>query len=193
MSEKKINVAVAGLGVIGEGAALRVLEDPAYNLVGLSVRDIAKPRASAFKPIPICDSISALLEFQPDIIVDALPVGDIGEQLIRAALENSISIASANKQAIAGNLSEFHAAAKTSGAQFRYSASVGGGVPMVETIAQSENSSSIVELRAIVNGTVNFILTALGEGQNFDAVIAEAQRLGFAEPDPTADLSGADA
>lgn len=193
MSKKLPKVAVAGLGVVGEGVALRLAEDPSYELIGVAARDLTKERDAALREISITDDFETLVGIGPDIIVDALPVGGAGADLINRALCAGVSIASANKQAIAGNMQRFHQLSKENHAQFRYSASVGGGVPMIETINAIRGSRDVQELHAIVNGTVNFILTALGDGAEFDAVIADAQRRGFAEPDPTADLSGADA
>lgn len=189
----KTRVAVAGLGLIGEGAALRVIADDRYDLCGALVNDVSKPRGGALADIPVTDSVDTLIDACPDVIIDALPVGDTGRDLIAKAVARGVSIVSANKQAVAGSLETFSKSAAKTGAQFRYAASVGGGAPMVETVRQARGHGDIVEMSAILNGTVNYILTALGDGVAFEDAVRNAQQAGFAEPDPTADLSGDDA
>lgn len=190
----KLKVAVAGLGVIGEGAALRAAGDENdYELCAALVRDAAKPRAADFASIAIHDNIDALLAEKPDAIIDALPGGPSGAVLIRAALSKGVSVVSANKQAVAGALGELHDLAAANGAHLAYAASVGGGAPMVETARRAREAGDVVEMTAILNGTVNFILDLMKNGADFDDAVRRAQEAGFAEPDPTADLSGEDA
>ena len=186
-------VGVAGLGLIGEGAALRLISDALYEFCGAFVRDPSRPRDAMPAGTVITDDINEFLATQPDIVIDALPVADAGRAVIEQALARGISVVSANKQAVAGALTEFSSAAEQNEATLSYSASVGGGAPMVETVREARAHGDIVEMTAILNGTVNFILTALSEGVSFDDAVREAQDAGFAEPDPTADLSGDDA
>ncbi len=189
----KTRVGVAGLGLIGEGAALRLADDEVFAFAGGLVRDATRRRTSLPENVQITDQIDAFLDQGHDVIIDALPDGDTGRVLIEKALARGVSIVSANKQAVAGSIAGFHEVAKSTDARFCYSASVGGGAPMVETVRRALERSEIVEMNAIVNGTVNYILTALAAGVDFNDAIASAQDAGFAEPDPTADLSGDDA
>lgn len=190
----RLALAVAGLGVIGEGAALRAARDENdYDLRAALVRDAAKARAADFASISIYDTVDALLAERPDVIIDALPDGPAGAALIRAALSKGVSVVSANKQAVAGALAELHNLAAANGAHLAYAASVGGGAPMVETVRRARAAGEIVEMTAILNGTVNFILDLMKNGAGFDEAVRRAQEAGFAEPDPTADLSGEDA
>lgn len=194
VSAEKLRVAVAGLGVIGEGAALRLAADENdYELCAALVRDISKLRADALASIPVHTDIDALLVERPNVIIDALPDGEAGKTLIRKALAQGVSIVSANKQAVAGVLSELHEMADANGAHLTYAASVGGGSPMVETARRASESGNVAEMTAILNGTVNYILDLMTEGVGFDEAVRRAQDAGFAEPDPTADLSGEDA
>ena len=189
----KVRVGVAGLGLIGEGAVLRLVADGAYAFAGGLARDVSKPREAVPEGIPVTDDVDSFLSAQFDVVIDALPDGGAGKALIEGALDRGISIVSANKQAVAGSMSNYHETAARHGAHFRYSASVGGGAPMVETVRRARDAGEIVEMTAIVNGTVNYILTALAAGVSFADAVARAQEAGFAEPDPTADLSGDDA
>lgn len=191
---RRLRVAVAGLGVIGEGAALRLTEpEEPYALCAALVRDSSKPRNERLKSLRTYSDPDVFLVEQPDVVVDALPTGDAGRRLIEAALSRGVSIVTANKQAIAGHLAPLHDLARRNNVSFAYSPSVGGGAPMVETVRRARGEGEARQLSAILNGTVNFILAALKEGASFDEAVKAAQDAGFAEPDPTADLSGEDA
>ncbi|MEM9495898.1 MAG: homoserine dehydrogenase [Pseudomonadota bacterium] len=186
-------VAVAGLGVIGEGAALRVLDNDAFSLTGALVRDASKPRNDAIERGLIGDDAGTLLDAGPAIIIDALSDGGAGRTLIESALSRGISVVSANKQAVAGVLAPLHRLANENHAHLAYASSVGGGAPMVETLRDAARTGEVVRITGILNGTVNFILDAMTRGASFDAAVKNAQDAGFAEADPSADLSGLDA
>lgn len=192
-TREKLRVAVAGLGLIGEGAALRLgADNPDYALCAALVREPFRERPH-IKVDQLTNDLSALLAVKPDVVIDALPSGTAGNTLIRAALERGVSVVTANKQAIAGSMRRFTDLAAETGAAFRYSPSVGGGAPLVETLARARKLGEIDSAEAVLNGTVNYILTALSQGDSFEDAIRAAQEAGFAEPDPSADLSGADA
>ncbi len=192
-SSRRLRVAVAGLGLIGEGVALRLGSgNPDYDFCAALVREPFKERAS-IAVAQVTNDIAAFLATKPDIVIDALPDGAAGRALIAAALERGVSVVTANKQALAGALADLSALADRSGATLAYSASVGGGAPFVETVSRARNTGAIASIEAVLNGTVNFILTSLAEGARFDDAVKAAQQAGFAEPDPSADLSGADA
>lgn len=189
-----MRVAVAGLGTIGEGAALRIAADAHdYRLCAALVRNGAKRRLDAFSAAVIAERVETLLATHPGAIVEALPDGAAGRALIKAALGQGISVVTANKQAIAGEMAALTELAAGNGAQLRYSPAVGGGAPLVETTAQAAAAGRIAKIEAVLNGTVNFILTSLANGVSFAEAVRRAQIAGFAEPDPSADLSGADA
>lgn len=191
---RAVRVAVAGLGLIGEGAALRLLREEArYELCAALVNDASKPRPAIPEGVVVSEDADRILDTNPDVVIDALPVGNVGRALIEKALSRGVSVVSANKQAVASALAALSGAADEYGAALAYSASVGGGAPMVETVRASRDRSEIVSMAAILNGTVNFILSALETGAEFDDAVRQAQEAGFAEPDPKADLSGDDA
>lgn len=191
---RPLRVAVAGLGVVGEGVALRLLKERRdFRLCAALVRDRAKPRAAAFRTIPLVGDAPAFLAERPDIVVDALSCGAVGRALIEQALEQGAHVVTANKQAIAGSLADLHDRARRNGAMLAYAPSVGGGAPMIETVRRARDVGKVRAITAVLNGTVNFILTEIRRGAAFADAVRAAQIAGFAEPDPSADLSGEDA
>ncbi len=191
---RRLRVSVAGLGIIGEGAALRLAEpDEPYVLCAALVSDSAKLRDDRLAKLRTYSDPEVFLVEHPDVVIDALPSGEAGRRLIDAALSRGISVVTANKQAIAGALAQFHDMALRNKAIFAYSPSVGGGAPMVETARRASAQGEARTISAILNGTVNYILSTMKQGAAFDEAVKAAQQAGFAEPDPTADLSGEDA
>lgn len=188
-----LRVAVAGLGRIGEGVALRLAgENPDFELCGALVREPFKER----RPVSVdqlTNDLTAFFATRPDVVVDALPDAAAGRELTGAALGRGVSVVTANKQAIAGAVGDLMKRATAAGAEFRFSASVGGGAPFIETVARARRAGGVRAIEAVLNGTVNFILTSLAGGEAFDDAVKAAQVAGFAEPDPSMDLSGADA
>lgn len=195
---RPLRVAVAGCGVVGGGALARLLEDPRVDVVGVLVRDPSKPRdvpganPRQLRPLLVSDP-EALLARQPDIVLEALSEADAGHAVIRTALEQGVDVASANKQAVSRDPAGLLALAQASGARLLWSASVGGGVPMVENLRATRAEGPVAAFEAVLNGTVNFMLARLGAGASFDQALAEARAAGFAEEDPSADLEGLDA
>ena len=116
-----------------------------------------------------------------------------GLALIRAALSRGIDVVSANKQAIGGDLPGLTTLAESAGARLLYSASVGGGAPLIETVRRARTHGVVMRIEAVLNGTCNFILNRLAEGWPFEEALAAAREAGFAEADPSADLEGLDA
>jgi homoserine dehydrogenase len=143
-------------------------------------------------PLLVADA-AALLDRSPDILLEALSEAEAGHALIRAALERGVDVASANKQAVSRDPAGLLALAEGNESELLWSASIGGGVPMVETLRAARSESPILAFEAVLNGTVNFMLERLGAGDSFDAALAGARAAGFAEEDPSSDLEGLDA
>lgn len=192
-SAHPLRVALAGCGVVGGGAAARLLGDPRFELVGVLVRDPDKGRDVALPPGLQLTDPGALLAREPDVVVEAISEASTGLALIRAALSRGADVVSANKQAVGADLPALAALAAASGARLLYSASVGGGAPLIETVRRARAHGPVVSIEAVLNGTCNFILNRLAEGRAFDAALAAARAAGFAEEDPSADLTGLDA
>lgn len=188
-----LRVALAGCGVVGGGLLPRLLADARFEVTDVLVRDPGKARDVAIPEGLLTSDPAALLAREPDVLVDAISDASTGLALTRAALGRGIDVVSANKQAIGGDLAGLTALAASGGAALLYSASVGGGAPLIETVRRARDHGDIVRIEAVLNGTCNFILNRLAAGTTFDAAVAAAQAAGFAEADPTADLSGLDA
>lgn len=192
-ADKPLRVALAGCGVVGGGVLGRLLDDKRFAVVGVLVRDPAKPRDPVVPEGLLLSDPAALLAREPDVVVEAISDASTGLALIRAALSRGIDVVSANKQAIGGDLPALTALAGASNARLLYSASVGGGSPLIETLRRARAHAPVVRIEAVLNGTCNFILNRLGAGVAFDDALIAARDAGFAEEDPTADLSGLDA
>lgn len=190
---RPLRVALAGCGVVGGGVAARLLEDPRFELVGVLVRDPDKARDVALPRGLLLSDPGALLAREPDVVVEAISEASTGLALIRAALSRGVDVVSANKQAVGTDLPALALLAGASGVRLLYSASVGGGSPLIETVRRARAHGPIVSIEAVLNGTCNFILNRLAEGRAFDEALEAARVAGFAEEDPTADLSGLDA
>ena len=190
---RPLRVALAGCGVVGGGVAARLLADPRFELVGVLVRDPGKARDVALPRDLLLSDPAALLAREPDVVVEAISEASTGLALIRAALARGADVVSANKQAIGADLAALTALARGSGAALLYSASVGGGAPLIETVRRARAHGPVVSIEAVLNGTCNFILNRLAEGMAFGAALQAARAAGFAEEDPSADLTGLDA
>lgn len=195
---RRLKVAVAGCGVVGGGALSQLLGDARVEVVGVLVRDPSKVRhipgfsAEALAPLLVADA-TALLAREPDILLEALSEAEAGHALIRAALQRGVDVASANKQAISRDPAGLLALAGAHEAKLTWSAAIGGGAPMVETLRAARADGPVTAFEAVLNGTVNFMLERLDSGASFDQALAEARAAGFAEEDPSSDLEGLDA
>ncbi|MDQ8029454.1 MAG: hypothetical protein REJ23_12075 [Brevundimonas sp.] len=191
--ERPLRVALAGCGVVGGGVLSRLSGDDRFEVVGVLVRDPKKPRDPAVSESLLLADPAALLAREPDVLVEAISDASTGLALIRAALSRGIDVVSANKQAVGGDLAALTALAEAHDARLLYSASVGGGSPLIETVRRARKHAPVVRIEAVLNGTCNFILNRLAVGVAFDDALIAARDAGFAEEDPTADLSGLDA
>ncbi len=190
---RPLRVALAGCGVVGGGTAARLLADPRFELVGVLVRSPDKARDVALPSGLLLADPGALLAREPDVLVEAISEASTGLALIRAALARGIDVVSANKQAVGGDLPALTARATAAGRRLLYSASVGGGAPLIETVRRARAHGPVVSIEAVLNGTCNFILHRWAEGDGFNAALEGARAAGFAEEDPSADLTGLDA
>lgn len=183
-----VRVALLGLGVVGQGVYRRLAARPdRYTIVGVAVRDVTKPRDVRVPEGLLTDDPWALLDRPADIVVELIGGREPALALIRASLEAGRHVVSANKDVLSHRGGALDAIARENGVRLLGSASVGGSLPVLETACGPWR-----RIEGVVNGTCNFVLDRVSEGQPFDAAVARAKELGFAEEDPRLDLSGAD-
>ncbi len=191
--QPRTRVAVAGCGVVGAGVIERLRRRPdAFEVVSVLVRDATKPRDVNVDGLLTTDP-EFLLASKPDVVVDALSCAETGARLAESALTLGVHVVSANKQGLIAAHARLRAAAEQTGAELIYSASVGGGAPLIEAVRAARRAGPIARIDGVLNGTVNFLLGRLAAGQAFDDALAAARVAGLAEEDPSADLDGRDA
>lgn len=189
---KRVRVALAGFGTVGEGVYQRLAAQPQrYEVAGILCRSPAAHARKIDTPSLLTDDPDALGDY--DILAEAIGGVSTAGDLVIAALRDGKNVATANKTLVARRYAEIAAAANGERERFRYSAAVGGGVPMLETVDDIAAKGDIARIDAVLNGTANFILERLAEGGAFDAAVSAAQSAGFAEADPSADIDGVDA
>ena len=199
---ENLSVVVLGGGTVG-AQVVRLLEEQAEDLAarvgarlevsGVGVRDAARPRPGVRAELLTAD-LDGLLDSEPDLVVELLGGIEPARSLILRALTAGASVVTANKELLATHGAELHAAARDSGVDLYYEAAVAGAIPLLRPLRESLAGDRIRRVLGIVNGTTNYILTQMaGSGASFDDALAQAQALGYAEADPTADVGGADA
>lgn len=186
-----LRVILLGLGAVGRGVYDHLRRQPeSFEIVAIAVRDRAKHEANGV-PGELLRPLDAALRAPADIVVEAIGgVETAGEALARA-LRAGLHVVTANKAVIAARGAELTEIAEREDVRLAYSAAVGGVLPVIETVRRLRGRIASVE--GVLNGTSNFVLDRLAQGDSLDAAVSEAQRLGYAEADPTDDLSGLDA
>jgi homoserine dehydrogenase len=164
-------------------------------VVQASARDLAKPRICATGGIELTTDPYAVVNNPGiDIVVELIGGRDVALDLVLKAIDNGKHVVTANKALIAHCGNEIFQAAHEKGVVVAFEAAVAGGIPIIKAIREGLAGNRVEWLAGIINGTGNFILTAMSdEGRDFDDVLADAQRLGYAEADPTFDVDGIDA
>ncbi len=199
---RELTVALLGGGTVGSQVA-RLLRESAddltaragarLRLVGVGVRDAGKPR-EGIDPELLTDDLETLASSGADVVVEVMGGIEPARSLILAAMAAGSSVVTANKALLAEDGGTLHAAAEKHGVDLYYEASVAGAIPLLRPLRESLAGDKVRRILGIVNGTTNFILTKMDEdGADYADVLAEAQALGYAEADPTADVEGYDA
>jgi len=204
VSVQPLRVGVIGAGTVGREVVRAFLERSPRLLPSDGAPLVLTAVAEKFTERAIASGIPAdLLTDAPahlvasdevDIVVETMGGDEPARTLIHAALAAGKSVVTANKHVIAHYGPELERVARETGATLRFEAAVGGGIPLLGPIAQDLAANRITRVRGIVNGTTNYMLTAMTrEGRDYAEVLAEAQAKGYAEADPTADVEGLDA
>ena len=204
MSRSPLRVGMLGAGTVGGAVVAGLREHPErlatadgapLALAGIAVRDLSRAREAPL-PADLLTDAPAHLVADPgiDVIVEVMGGDEPARTLIAAALGAGKAVVTANKHVIAHHGPELEAAARRTGAAFRFEAAVGGGVPVLGPLAADLAGNEVRRVRGIINGTTNYILTAMSqEGRPYADVLLDAQELGYAEADPSGDVEGDDA
>ena len=202
-----MRVALLGLGTVGAAVAARLVDEEwrrdvaargmkAPELVTVGVRDARRPRSVDLPAsVDLTEALgAAVARTDVDVVIELLGGLEPAHELVSRALTAGKSVVTANKLLLAERGAELEATARRFSAALRFEAGVAGGVPILAPIARDLAANRLQRVRGIVNGTTNFILSAMAqEGRTLADVLADAQAHGYAEADPSADLEGRDA
>ncbi|MBU6347602.1 MAG: homoserine dehydrogenase [Actinomycetales bacterium] len=196
-----IKIALLGGGTVGSAVANLLVQNSAdlaarigrpIELVGIAVRDASKERSGIAQQLLTTDA-QALASSGADIVVEVIGGIEPAKTLIETALKNGSSVVTANKALLAVHGSELHELAVANGVDLFYEAAVAGAIPLLRPLRESLAGDKVRKVLGIVNGTTNFILSKMyDDGADYADVLAQAQALGYAEADPTADVEGFD-
>ncbi|MDP2828375.1 MAG: homoserine dehydrogenase [Sulfuricellaceae bacterium] len=201
---KPINVGLLGLGTVG-GGTLTVLRRNASEITRragreirvtmAAVRDLEKARQFAGSELAITtDPMDVVNNPDIDIVVELIGGCTLSKDLVLKAIANGKHVVTANKALLAVHGNEIFKAAQDKGVMVAFEAAVAGGIPVIKALREGLSANRIEWIAGIINGTTNFILSEMRDkGLAFDTVLAEAQKLGYAEADPTFDIEGIDA
>jgi homoserine dehydrogenase len=201
---KPIRVGLLGLGTVGGGTVevLRRNREEIARRAGreivvamASARDLAKPRPVDLAGIElVADAARVVADPGIDIVVELIGGETRAKELVLAAIAHGKHVVTANKALLAKHGNEIFAAAHAQGVMVAFEAAVAGGIPIIKAIREGLSANRIEYLMGIINGTCNYILSEMRDkALPFDVVLAEAQRLGYAEADPAFDIDGIDA
>lgn len=194
----KIRIGLAGLGTVGATVAARLLQGavPRAKLVAVSARDAKKDRGVDLSAIDfVADPLALVAHKDVDVVVELIG-GENGTalDLVEAALKAGKPVITANKAMLAAHAAPLSDLSVGAGVPLAFEAAVAGGIPVIKTVREGLAGNDITRLCGILNGTCNYILSRMeAAGLSFADALKEAQELGFAEADPTLDVSGADA
>jgi homoserine dehydrogenase len=199
---REINIGLVGLGTIGSGV-VEILKNNSKlieNRTGvrinlLAVCDKFEERAKQLGVDKICCSDYSLLlkNKKIDVIVELIGGYEPARTIIMDSIKAKKHVVTANKAVLAKHGYEIFSAAQKNKVNVLFEAAVGGCIPVIRTVEESFSSDNIESIYGILNGTTNFILTKMSEGLSYDSALKKAQELGFAERDPSFDVSGKDA
>jgi homoserine dehydrogenase len=202
-TNKTLNIGMLGCGVVGSSVARLLQEDSGdfaarsganLKLVKVAVKNLSTKRDFVSSSILTDDPTSVVSDPSIDIVIEVMGGIEPARELILSAIKNGKSIITANKALLALHGAELFEAADKNKVDLYYEAAVGGAIPILRPMRESIVGDHVHRVMGIVNGTTNYILTKMDEeGSAFADVLKEAQSLGFAEADPTADIEGHDA
>ena len=204
MEQVNVNIGLLGCGTVGTSLLELLYEQReailqrtglVIDVTKVSVRDLSKSRNVPIEQSLFTDDPKQVVESaEVDVVIEVMGGIDPSRELISKALELGKSVVTANKELLAAHGEELYALAEQSGVDLLFEAAVAGAIPIIRPLRESLVGEPITRIMGIVNGTTNFILTKMSdEGMPYAEALEEAQKLGYAESDPTADVEGHDA
>jgi homoserine dehydrogenase len=201
---KPMNVGLLGIGTVGGGTFTVLTRNEQeitrragrpIRIVKVAERNLALAKEVTQGAVEVTDdAFSVVTDPNIDIVVELIGGTTIAKELVLKAIENGKHVVTANKALLAHYGTEIFAAAQKKGVMVAFEAAVAGGIPIIKAVREGLSANRIEWIAGIINGTTNFILTEMREkGLAFEDVLKEAQRLGYAEADPTFDVEGVDA
>jgi homoserine dehydrogenase len=194
-----LKVALLGFGTVGASVARILVERPGLanrlQLTHVFNRSVSRKRADWVPGSVVwTDNFDEVLAGAPDVVVEVVGGVTPAREWVSQAIERGVSVVTANKMLLAAHGPELLRAASDAGVRLRFEAAVGGGVPLIHGVREGLAGDELTGVAGILNGTCNYILSRMSAtGEAMDIVLADAQRLGYAEADPTADVDGFDA
>ncbi len=201
---KPINVGLLGIGTVGGGTFTVLSRNEAeitrragrpIRIVQVADKNIELAKQVTGGSVAVTDDAFAVVNNpEIDIVVELIGGYGVAKDLVMKAIENGKHVVTANKALLAVHGNEIFAAAQKHGVMVGFEAAVAGGIPIIKALREGLTANRIQWIAGIINGTTNFILSEMRDkGLSFDTVLKEAQRLGYAEADPTFDVEGVDA
>jgi homoserine dehydrogenase len=198
-----VGIGLLGCGTVGGGVAQLLIENAAaiartggvpFVLRSVAIRSLAKPRPPFLDPALLTDDALRVVE-RDDIglVIECIGGTGIAATLVERALDCGKHVVTANKDLLATQGPRLATLAADRGVTLHYEAAVGGAIPIVRALADSLAGEDVLEVGGVLNGTTNFILSEMTRGASYAGALAEAQKLGYAESDPTSDVEGIDA
>jgi len=201
---QSLQVGIIGFGTVGTGLVKTLYHNREHiaDRAGMSidVAAIADIKPDVFKQMDLpavrCtnDAVEIIQNPDIDVVVELIGGTGVAKDIVLDSLRAGKDVVTANKALLAMHASEIFQCAEQAGRKVHFEAAVGGGIPIIQSLYGGISAASIAQMHGIINGTCNYILTAMErEGRSFDDVLREAQELGYAEADPTFDIDGHDA
>ena len=198
---KSVRIGLLGVGTVGQAVARALIErrDVLSRAAGAglvlqraAVRDLSRPRPLSREQLTT-DPVQVARADDVDLVIELMGGEEPARGLIAAALERGKPVVTANKRVLAWHGPQLEQLAASKGVELRYEAAVGGGIPLIAPLTDDLAANRVLELRAIINGTCNYVLTRMAQGETLETALGKAQEAGYAEADPRDDIDGVDA
>src|SRR5438270_839143 len=199
--KQQVRIGLLGVGTVGQAVARSLIErqDVLSRAAGTplilqraAVRDLARPRSLAVERLT-ADPAAVAIADDVDLVIELVGGEEPARTLIASALERGRPVVTANKRVLAWHGPQLAELAARKGVELRYEAAVGGGIPLIAPLTDDLAANRVLELRAIINGTCNYVLTRMASGERLEDALAKAQQAGYAEADPRDDVDAVDA